>query len=138
MKIKFIFWVIISFSFSTVTLADDAESSIKNLSVKLAAINQEINAVYLNQSTTISSVSTSQTLKIDNHTIQIKIPNENINNLSSVKLSQAQTEGLYDRIINKMYELKKEYENNPYIRINGFDITVGVMIPTVTVNVEFN
>jgi|GEM_PF-4884389 len=130
-------------SATVVAQSNQVQNSVKDTSTTLAQINQEIVNVYQKEEEQpLSNVR----VQPGNTSIQITIPVTSFQNASAtlnhqVKAkvkspSKKQTEDIYEIVINKMRALKKQYENNPYIRISGFDINIGI-VPSVTVSIEF-
>lgn len=103
------------------------KNSVTDISAQLASINQQIVATY-------------QIQKNENHPStckQLPWKNESFLGMPETDMpNKNQTQDTYEMIIKKMYSLEKKYENNPYVRISGFDINIGFP-PSVTISIEF-
>jgi hypothetical protein len=132
---------------------NDLQNSVKDISAELASINQQIIDTYQAQESETQPLSNNVKIQqTNNKTIQISIPMADFQNNVAVlnhykadvknknplpkNISKNQTQDVYEIIINKMRALKKKYESNPYIRIAGFDINIGI-VPSVTISIEF-
>jgi len=105
-------------------IAQNAElqNSIKDISAELGSINQKIAEAYQIQQGRVQQPSDYRQAR---STVS-----------SSIKSNSKKTQDIYQVIIKKMYDLEKKYENNPYVRISGFDINIGIP-PSVTISLEF-
>lgn len=140
---KLITFLCILFSFSVSAQTNDAQNSIKDISSELASINQQIVEISQTQKNeTQIPVNSIQIQQSETGMIQMKIPVAAFRNLASIShekkpsAQQNQTQDIYEIIINKMRALKKKYDNNPYIKITGFEINIGIT-PSVTISMEF-
>jgi hypothetical protein len=99
--------------YSVAIFAEDsnADTTIKNISSSLAVINQELAETSVDQSTSYESPS--------GHT--------------SKKVNTANT---YEKVINTMRSLMKEYKDNKYVKITGFELNIGFS-PSVSITFEF-
>ncbi len=130
----------------------EAIKTIKDISFELASINQQI-ATLSQESNKPTNKIKAQAKVTKSGMIQIQVP---LSAIKSTTLGQSaylygnfenkeemsfhifkyQTKDVYELIIYKMRALKLKYENNPYIRITGFSINIGIP-PSVTVAMEF-
>ena len=151
---KWMFSVLIFFISLSVALANepsDVQNSIKDLSSELASINQQIVNTYQAQSNNEGIVSPRVSLQQSDDMMTVNIPmasvqglvikNKHINMKNTDKHPQGAAQSnsspdFYEGIINKMRALKIKYDKNPYIRITGFDINIGIP-PSVSVAIEF-
>ncbi len=132
--------------FSTISAAqsqsNDIQSTIKNISRELASINQDITQAYqinqnISQSKEPSSNNDVEFTFQQESAYETKFVKNYNHKKTDSKINSSYDKSIYEKIILEMYNLKKEYENNPYIKITGFDINIGVMIPSVTITIEF-
>jgi hypothetical protein len=49
---------------------------------------------------------------------------------------QGVSEAIYQQITEQASRLRKRYENNPYVSVDGFDINIGVP-PSVSISFQF-
>jgi len=151
MKKIFLGFLLIIVSVSVMAQTSEMQGPVKDISSELASINQEIADAYQVEQDETQSVSNVQFQYTDINSLQMNIPIGSLKNASAVlnhkiktkpkstspkTVSKKQTEDMYEMIINKMYALKKKYDNNPYVRISGFDVNIGIP-PSVTVSIEF-
>lgn len=150
MKKILIAYFLMIISLPIMAKANELQASVKDISAELASINQQIIDTYQTQQSEAQPLSNNvQIQRTNSEIIQINIPiadfqnkvdglNHNVKSNKPLpkNISKNQTQDVYEMIINKMWVLKKKYENNPYIRISGFDINIGI-IPSVTVSIEF-
>ncbi|HEX4045504.1 MAG TPA: hypothetical protein VHZ76_07560 [Gammaproteobacteria bacterium] len=127
---------------------NELQNSVKDISAELALINQQIVNAYQAQQNETQLASNKVQVQQSSSGFVLKIPIvfqsgvvASMDQTGQEKrppkgIPKEQTQDVYEIIINKMRALKMKYENNPYIRIVGFDINIGIP-PSVTISIEF-
>lgn len=54
----------------------------------------------------------------------------------NLKANASSEEDIYQKVIGKIQDLKKKYDNNDYVRVSGFSVDVGIP-PSVNISFEF-
>ncbi len=157
MKKRLIAYFLIILPISISAQTKNLQDSIKDLSADLVSINQQIVKIYQIQKneaqspfnstqtqqisdatshgSTLSPASTNEPLMADiYHPELLKNKNQRTEEMGDTQ--QNKNLDIYNKIIYKMRELKKKYQNHPYIKITGFDINIGIP-PSVTISIEF-
>lgn len=124
MKLLSFFFIVLLVASTAVFSSNlEQEKTLTELSVRLEKINQDLivaNQKQMQLSAKINGASRMQAEKL----------------LDADKIYAQNMQSIFNSIINKMQALQKQYKNNPYIKIIGFSINIGIP-PSVTVSLEF-
>lgn len=143
--------ILLSVSISAIGQNISLQESIKDISTELASINQQLveeNQVVQTETPNLNGGV--QVQKTDEGTILIKVPiafqgsvmsqykvvSSHHQGHTDKRTAQKPSQDVYESIISRMRALERRYENNPYIRVAGFSINIGVP-PSVTISIEF-
>ncbi len=100
-----------------------AEESIKDISLRLASINQKLASIHGIQNEMVASALSGES--------------SGKRTKKSHNTDKGAIESIFNTVLSEAYDLKRKYNDNPYVKITGFDINLGLMIPSFTVNIEF-
>lgn len=120
MKVLFFFCIGL-FVYSTTVFSSDLEQekALTELSFRLDKINQDL--IMANQ---------------QQRELGVKMNGKAEKLSNSDKTYATKMQSIFNSIIKEMQVLQKQYKNNPYVKISGFAINVGIP-PSVSVSLEF-